>query len=368
MIDKKINAYGKKYVVPIKPGENSFEKRLKKLSVEKNFSLTPEFPKNALVEVSNACNHSCLFCTNPRMVRKINTLDFNIYTKFIDEAVELGLEEIGLYATGEPFMVKKINDYILYAKRKKLKYIYLTSNGSIKNQVMIKKAIDSGLNSIKFSINAGNKNTYKLIHGKDDFQTVINNIKFIDKYRKDNNLNLKLYVSFVVTKYTLDEKNELYDLLKDYIDEIAYYDVNTQMGQNLDIFDKFSLNNKSILLSVPENGRGKPCAMLWNRIHVTCEGYLDLCCNDYENVLTYSDLKHSSLKDSWTNSVIQEMRKMHLEQKLENTLCQNCIYNTSVDVVPISKLGYHEGKQVYSDKKSGIDFINARIEKLEELK
>ena len=64
------------------------------------------FPTNAIVELSNACNHLCVFCNNPRMKRKINTLDKNVFTRFVKEGYKFGLREIGLYATGEPFLTK----------------------------------------------------------------------------------------------------------------------------------------------------------------------------------------------------------------------------------------------------------------------
>ena len=48
----------------------------------------------------------------------------------------------------------------------------------------MKIAIDNGLDSIKFSIHGGTKDTYKKIHGKDDFDRVIKNLIWVDEYRK----------------------------------------------------------------------------------------------------------------------------------------------------------------------------------------
>jgi len=344
-----------------KEKKGDFHKRFLKSKKNLEYTINAPFPNNALIELSNSCNHSCIFCTNPRMVRKISTLHYDVFKKFINEAYSLGLSEIGLYATGEPFVVKKLNDYISYSKQKGIKYVYITTNGSFKDFEKIKTAVDSGLDSIKFSINAGSKETYELIHGKNDFEKVINNVVTLDNYRKQNNLNLKVYTSFVVTKYTENEKDLLMSKIQNYVDEIAFYEVTTQMGQNLDFFDYFTLSK------IEEKKTIKPCPMLWNRVHLTCEGYLDLCCNDYENALTYADLNKEevNLKDEWNNHVMKKMRNMHIKGKLGNSLCQNCICNTNYDVKPISKLGYHKGDNINSNKKSGIDFINKRIKELE---
>ena len=56
-------------------------------------TIKPKFPKSALVELSNACNHKCIFCTNPRMNRPTQILDFKKYQRFIDQATKLGLTE-----------------------------------------------------------------------------------------------------------------------------------------------------------------------------------------------------------------------------------------------------------------------------------
>ena len=62
-------------------------------------TLTPGFPKNCLVELSNSCNHKCIFCTNPRMERGKGVLDIELYKKFLSESYEMGLREVGLYTT-----------------------------------------------------------------------------------------------------------------------------------------------------------------------------------------------------------------------------------------------------------------------------
>ena len=59
---------------------NYFKEREVILKVDLTSELAP-FPKNALIELSNACNHFCVFCNNPRMKRKINTLDKGTYLK-----------------------------------------------------------------------------------------------------------------------------------------------------------------------------------------------------------------------------------------------------------------------------------------------
>ena len=51
---------------------NELNKRIKERDLTENiFSITPEIPeKNFLIELSNICNHKCIFCANKKMSRK----------------------------------------------------------------------------------------------------------------------------------------------------------------------------------------------------------------------------------------------------------------------------------------------------------
>ena len=72
---------------------------------EKEFTFYPttnkkkvvdKIPKTfTIVELTNACNHACVFCYNPMMKRKISSLDVHSYEIFIKKTVAEGLEEVG---------------------------------------------------------------------------------------------------------------------------------------------------------------------------------------------------------------------------------------------------------------------------------
>ena len=183
---------------------NYFKEREVILKVDLTSELAP-FPKNALIELSNACNHFCVFCNNPRMKRKINTLDKGTYLKFIEQSFQKGLREVGLYATGEPFMIKDINWYIKTAKENGIERVYLTSNGALASLEKVISAHENGLDSIKFSINAATRDTYKIIHGKDDYLLVTKNLKEIFEWKEKNNKDLLMLASFIYTKLTAKE-------------------------------------------------------------------------------------------------------------------------------------------------------------------
>ena len=205
----------------------------------------PKFPeRNFLLEVTNHCNDKCKFCANKKMTRRRGFIEPSIVTKVLNEAHALGTREVGFYATGEPLLNKEIFTYIREAKGVGFDYTYVTTNGALLDEVACDKLIDAGLDSIKFSINAGTRESYKLIHGRDDFDTVIKNLKYVSDYRRKNNLKFKLFISFVVTNLTIHEIDDFRAEFSDLVDEIVFVPVGCQGGMMYE--------NREIMLSPEE--------------------------------------------------------------------------------------------------------------------
>ena len=176
---------------------------LKKADRSELYCLEPPFPRtNFLIETSNACNHSCIFCTHQKMRRKVGKIKPGIVNDILKQAYDLGTREVGFYATGEPFLVPELADYIIKAKEIGYEYVYLTSNGALATPERIRDVINAGLDSIKFSINAPEKDTYAFIHGKDDFDIVMSNLKYLYQYRNESGKKYKIFVTAILTRFT----------------------------------------------------------------------------------------------------------------------------------------------------------------------
>lgn len=194
----------------------------------------------------------------------------------------------------------------------------------------IKPVIDAGLDSIKFSINAGTPQTYKIIHGRDGFHVVLDNLKFVSDYRKKMGKTLKIYVSCIVNNQNQEECETLKNLVGPFVDDIIFNNVRNQSGMMFEINQFLKFNKEDL----PTN-QLPPCSMIFNRFHITYEGYLTICCADFQNYLVVADLNKCSLKDAWHNEIFVEIRRRHLENNLEGTLCYNCLYNKNTNVEPL---------------------------------
>lgn len=335
------------------------KERVDKLFEKKEYQLYPKIPNNMLVELSNICNSKCIFCANSKMTRKKGFMNYEFLCHLLTEAYNLGVNEVGFYTTGEPLIYKKLDECIKFAKQVGYKYIYITTNGLLADIEKMKILIENGLDSIKFSINAITANDYKFIHGIDKFNTVLKNLKDVYNYRKVTNKKFKIFVSYIATRYTDYDINEIKNFFSEFCDEVVVVNVRNQSGM-------MTLENE-MLKCYDESGKVQsnrliPCHYLFNVINVSYEGYLTACCTDFQNYLAYADLKKSTLLESWTNSVITKLRQDHLEHNLSNNLCYNCIYSCSKVPEPLVQ----ELSTIINDKclNSLIEFNN-RIEREE---
>lgn len=286
-------------------------------------------PKNMMVELSNGCNHACIFCTSPYMTRKIGRIDKSFLFQIMADARALGVEEIGFYTTGDPFVHTDLDKFTSQAKALGFSYIYISTNGALASPERAKAVIDAGMDSIKFSINAASRESYELIHGRDDWDLVMANLRFISEYRRTLGRPLKLFITSVVTTQNAHEIEKFKAEVKDLVDEIIFTAVQNQSGQ---------MNSAQDILSADGGTSFKTasiCTMPFNRLHVSCEGYLTLCCVDYQNYLAVADLRHVPLKDAWTAPEFRTMRERHLSQSLEGTLCGNCWQGRRDRVEPV---------------------------------
>lgn len=303
--------------------------RLKKANRENLYSLEPPFPKtNFLVEISNACNHACIFCAHQKMQRKVGKLNQELAFSVLKQAYDLGTREVGFYATGEPFLNKELPEYIAKAKEIGYTYVYLTSNGSLATPEKIRAVIDAGLDSLKFSINAPQRKLYKFIHGRDDFDTVVEHLKYAHQYRIESGKDFKLYVTGILTRYTENLKDKYKEVFGELADEIVFKYVYNQGGYMPEI-DPF-------LRCEEDTEERRRCNLPFDALCLTQEGYLSVENADYENMLIVADLNKVSLKEGWYGEAMKEMRRKFMEDDLGGTLCDGCVHHNCSPAMAIT--------------------------------
>ena len=291
----------------------------------------PNFPRELTLDINNRCNHKCFFCANPK-IEHYDQLDHELAFDLMRQGIENGSTDLALQATGEPFMDKRLPEFVKEGKKLGYEYVYINTNGALANEKRVKPVIDAGLDSIKFSINANNKKEFNEVHGYDDFSKVIENLKWIFEYRNKNNIKMGVYVSSVKSSKYSEDNNNIENFIKPYCDNVEFREVSNQGGSMLE-------NNETETILDPTNVLGsltkaeastdKPnrCVYPFNRLVVDPYGFVVPCTADFHRQLQINDTRKMSLKEIWEGQVFKYLRKKHLKDDYEGIFCNKCLNN-----------------------------------------
>ena len=310
-------------------------KKAKRMDVDFT-NLYPPFPWEVFFDLNNTCNSRCFFCSNSK-IAKPAYLDKEFGFKLLRDFFECGAREIALHATGEPFLRQDLVEFVREAKHIGYNYIFLDSNGILATAERAQPVLEAGLDSIKFSINAGTRQSYKKVHGVDCFDQVIKNIQWFHEFRSKSKLPFRIYVSMVPTILAQqDEFLLLSKLLRDFVDEIDYRGCSNQGGNMLENNQTEKIDKGNLLGSLSQGHHLGKCPDIFFRCTVTPQGYLSACVVDYQNYLVVADLHKIHVKDAWNNEAYVALRKKHSQGDLQGIICHNCLNNCYTSVQPLS--------------------------------
>jgi MoaA/NifB/PqqE/SkfB family radical SAM enzyme len=281
----------------------------------------PPMPRSVKIEVTSRCDLRCFFCSVTYKQRDAGDINPDFLYRLLSELKDAGIQEVGLFWLGEPLLVKELPAYVAYAKKIGIPYVFITTNGRLATTDRIVPLIESGIDSIKFSVNASNSEDYIKICGVNAFDQVIQNIQNIQKIRGGAS-KPSLYASTVFDPNSPATYESLKSLIEPYVDEhypLRLYG-NHSYGQKIDSGEKDEeIVPKRTLESM------LPCWSLFTLPHISYDGYLSACYCDHDHRFYMADLKTTSFKDAWHSTKLIELRRKHLLKKVQGSPCEGCI-------------------------------------------
>jgi MoaA/NifB/PqqE/SkfB family radical SAM enzyme len=299
-----------------------------------NYSENPPLPASLNIELNSTCNQKCEFCPDHGAhavhPTKPAVMDTNDAKRILDEAARLGIgrKEVGFYLVGEAFLHKDLAEVVAYAKKLGFKYTFLTSNGSLATPDKMRAVLDAGIDSLRFSVNAADRETYRIVHGTDDFDAVCENIKFMRKYIDDNSLNVATSISCVITKRTLGIQKKVKEIFGGYVDDILFIPV---MINRLYCDEKFKNEIQLVDDSNAVINRDFICPMLFDTMYVSAEVKVIPCCNACTSDCSFYDLKENfDLESAWNCDEYRRYRNIFLKNNDDfDSICKDCLLRMS---------------------------------------
>lgn len=272
------------------------------------------------IENTNLCTYKCIMCPREKMKRKMGIMSFDDFKNILDFFDDFQ-EELHLHGYGEPLLDPNLMKKISFARKKypKAKIIIFTTLGMDLKKSWFDEFVNSGINLINISLYGYNINTYRAIHGRDNFNLVLKNLKFLDDANKK--MAYPVIISLQIPSDTLmnqiKEKNSFTEMLSffNYLKTLKITLINQIQLVNYGNGRKF---NKSM----PNN----PCPSQRKKIlQITWDLKVIPCCFDYNADIVLGDLKKQSLQEIFSDKKYLDLIEAHKNRNLINyPVCFEC--------------------------------------------
>ena len=244
----------------------------------------PKFPIQLDFELNYSCNFRCPMCTwseeSTKGIGKETWFDFDVFKEVIDDGITKGLKVVRMNYINEPLIRPDIFKFIKYAREAGILDIYFSTNGSLLNDEISRKLIESGLTRIQISLDAITEETYKKIRiSKFSLKEVSKNIhRFIEIRDKEYKSELPtVRVNFVKTDLNAPELKDFISYWQDSADAIGIQDLVNIIKPNKD-------EKKS-------NVKTFKCSQPFNHLAIRYNGHILPCCTFFGAELPISKLK-----------------------------------------------------------------------------
>ena len=312
------------------------------------------------LEVTNRCNLLCETC--PRTFETLEPpadMSWALFTRIVDQYPNIA--RVVLHGVGEPMLVKDLPRMIRYLKDRGT-YVLFNTNGTLLQQKKFQGLIDCGLDELRVSLDAADRETYAKVRGKDFFQRIVRDVGKFIAYQNEIGatfprvslwltglketvaqlpdfvrLAAKMGVREVhLQRLVFDEAgygmaradSSLFEQTRD--DEQASIEAAQAIGADLGVtLDASGATEPGMSLKrQAEDQPWSTCRRPWSLMYFTAHGRALPCCiapfsaRDYATY-TLGDATQQSLREIWNGPAYQQFRGSLLSEAPPKP-CENC--------------------------------------------
>ncbi|MDR0917878.1 MAG: SPASM domain-containing protein [Oscillospiraceae bacterium] len=285
-------------------------------------------PYSIYIDPASSCNFACGFCACGRANiknwaehRKVGLMDFNLFTKVIDDisCFPDKVKAIHLYKEGEPLLNPRLPEMVEYVKRKEVtNRVDFVSNVSLLTHEKSLQLIEAGLDRINISIEGMDDDLYEKNAGvRFSFEKIVDNVRFFYEHKKNSIMLVKIPDSFL-GNYT---QQQFFDTFGDICDEIA---IEYPSG----CWPEFEYDTGGVPIKTVSGLKtysNNICPTIFYGTTVNSDGTVSACYVDWNRKVLVGDAKNESLVDIWNGEKLRDLRLRHLRLELPNIpVCQSC--------------------------------------------
>ena len=304
------------------------------------------FPEFCEIEVTTRCDMRCKLCEHTYWKTQPRDMTFEEFKKIVDEFPTL--KWAGMTGIGQSMLNK---DYLKMMKYLKDKNVYIENFDNFKHLTpeVSKQMIDMGLDKLYVSLDAAKEATFNLMQVGADWDSVINNIKSFDAYKKSKHLHFpELWFHFIMTKDNVAEMEDYLQLIHDLGVEVEgvqftklLHDFKEVKDSHVEITDekKMSVMKKALELGIKasfnmntsseEEKTPIEFCSVWTQPFIFADGTVIPCCSQNEQndrpfqILTSpGNILKDGMRKVWKNfgKMVDELNNNKIPKQ-----CERCV-------------------------------------------
>ena len=312
------------------------------------------------LEVTNRCNLLCETC--PRTFETLEPpadMSWALFTRIVDQVPNVA--RVVLHGVGEPMLVKELPRMVRYLKDRGT-YVLFNTNGTLLQPKRFQELVDTGLDELRVSLDAADRESYAKIRGKDFFNRIVRDVgKFVAYQKRVGATTPRVSLWLTGLKETVDQLpafvrlaaamgvnevhlqrlvfddqgygmaragNSLFEATR--AEEQAAIEAAQAVGAELGVtLDASGATEPG--LSLKRQAGNEPwatCRRPWSLMYFTAHGRALPCCiapfsvRGYSNY-TLGDATQQTLRDIWNSPAYSNFRSSLLSDA-PPAPCQNC--------------------------------------------
>ena len=319
-------------------------------------------PVCVYLEITNRCNLLCTTC--PRTYEELEPpadMSWNLFRSIVDQLPDLA--RAVLHGVGEPMLVADLPRMVAYLKDRGI-YVLFNTNGTVLSERNGRALIAAGLDELRVSLDASNRESFKAIRGRDYFNRIVRNVRaFRNLQEREGHTKPQVSAWLTGLKETVEELPAFVKLAAEigvqevYLQRLVFFDQSAIGKAQPDqaLFERLTREEAASLrqaedlaralgitfsasgaasepgLSLKKTDEDSPwslCRRPWSLMYFTANGRALPCCiapfsqHGYDNY-TLGDATQQSLRDIWNGPAYRQFRRALLSDK-PSAACANC--------------------------------------------
>lgn len=241
----------------------------------------PKAPLILRIEAVNLCNADCIFCTYQYQERAIETMDFDVFKRAVDQFTALGGTHLCFApVVGEALIDRQLEEKVAYARQSpQYERLELWTNAILLTRKRFEALVDAGINEFYVSMSGFSAAEYKLLYRNSNYAKVIRNLHEIAQSSVLKNVKFSIMAR---TCSPAPEEEPDYIRIRDLgaFQIVFQSEMFSWHGQ----IKEDDLPGSMSLIDGPRD-QTKPCFMLWAGFTLMSNGDMTVCgCTDTNGV------------------------------------------------------------------------------------